>query len=509
MKQHIVDMKTIGIAGAGNGVGTTHFCITLASKLYSLGYKVAILEDNDSGDFDELAENTECPVRAGKFTYKGIDYYTNQAQRDIAGIRMNGYQYLIVDNGNYSKCDKNFYALSYKNFIVASSRYWNFSNILKNVLDTENQEIVRKYTFVFPFSFANKKLQKEITSSLEMTGISSIFYTPVNEDPFEPFEYALFSEMMDIEVVQPKVERRSLFVFGRKAEKKEEAPAIEPPVIEKEEVELKESGKEPVKAEDIDMFAPDEETSISKTGIESDDMDAEPVTGTTEQSSIVEEVYEEDLVLAKTNVGMSFEQMKDAIDEVVEEAASADVAKDRKKKAVKKAEAKPDRIETKRKIESRTERDEDEILAEIEKAEASVEREISSPEKEKVAENEFNPAHKSSWRERAKNPDISKNTQADKAPEIIYKEGDLRDNADFTEICDELRFIGMSRKFDTVTTSPMAERIILALECQLRCVADMLEEEGCIPKKKGSSMQYTLGEKKIVLPMDILVDKAL
>lgn len=221
----IREMKTIGVAGTGKGTGVTHFCITLAGKLKSMGYKVAVLEDNNSGDFNELAENTETPIRAGKFTYKNIDYYLYQQRRDMAAIKYQGYDYLIVDNGNYKSCDKDFFALSTKNFIVSSARYWNFSGIINDLFDIEDEEVYKYYTYIFPFIYNNKKMQKEISGS--MTGIKNIYYTPACEDPFDDFNLPQIEDMLGIESDKAKPEKRGFLAFGKKTQPKETVKAKE------------------------------------------------------------------------------------------------------------------------------------------------------------------------------------------------------------------------------------------------------------------------------------------
>lgn len=239
MQSNANEMKTIQVAGSCHGVGTTHFCISLAYKLNSLGYKVAILEENAADEFNEIAENIECYQKGLCFSYKNVDYYPYQKNRNLMAVRSCSYDYLIVDNGLYKDCDKDFFAMSNLNVIVASSRYWNFYHLALHIFEVEDQDVFSSYTYVFPFASNNKGMQKEIKEAME--DINNVIFTPYSENPFEDYGSINVRELLGIEDAEEKSRSKSFFGLGKN--KKVEKEANSEPAIEYEEAKEAEENK--------------------------------------------------------------------------------------------------------------------------------------------------------------------------------------------------------------------------------------------------------------------------
>ena len=211
-------MKTIGVAGSDKGVGVTHFCITSAELLRVNGFKVAVLEANNSLSFQELADNLnlsedEYFTRDRGYEYDGIDFYFNQPINTIASIKSEGYDYLIIDMGLFAKCDKSVFNMATFNIIVASSRLWNFSYLIENVCN-DKHDGWGDYTYVFPFARENTKMQAEIKDSLE---VSNIYFPEYNEDPFKNLNVPEISKLFGLVEDTEKVkEKKSFFGFKKK-----------------------------------------------------------------------------------------------------------------------------------------------------------------------------------------------------------------------------------------------------------------------------------------------------
>ena len=459
------DMKMISIAGAGKRVGVTHFCITLAGKLKSMGYKVAILEDNTSGDFAELADNVESQVRAGKFTYKNIDYYLKQDKKDIAGIRSMGYDYLIVDSGSYSSCDKDFFALSSVNFIIASARYWNFSELIKNVLEIEDHDILKNYIYVFPFASGNKKLQKEIVDSMD--DLRKVYFSPVNENVFDDFAELNVSKYLGISDSK-KPEKKAFFAFGRKTEKK---------------------------------------------AVDDDDYDED-----------IEEEFED---INDDSCKPSFSEIKERVDNVYQDTLQSSKAlqeeRDRIREEEKRRIAEEERIRAEEREKVRAEMEakakaeaeerfkaEAEAKAEMEErfkaeAEAKLKADTEIKTKEEivkepvVAEVKPEPVFEKkggSWR--------NKETVPKPEPEkpIETKEASYLKDEKFIELVEGIKFISMSRKFDTVKQSKNADLVIKNIYTQLNAAIEMAKNEGAKFTENGDSVSLELGHKKHNFPID-------
>lgn len=210
------EMKTVGVAGADRGVGVTHLCLTIAGILRQNGYKVAVLEANANQSFQEIAENFEIAYSQTGFEYLGVDYYLNNPNTSVATIKAEGYDYLIIDNGAYAKCNKSVFTMATYNIIVGSSRYWNFSTLVENVCNASNPNW-ESYTYVFPFAKNSKTVQKDIVDSL---GINSIYFPEYNENPFKDFDVPEINEILGLadDVVIPN-QSKSFFGGWKKKEK--------------------------------------------------------------------------------------------------------------------------------------------------------------------------------------------------------------------------------------------------------------------------------------------------
>lgn len=218
----INNLTTISVAGAGNGVGTTHLCITLAEKIKSNGFKVAVLEDNVSGDFISMSKMLGCEIKENSFLYKGIYFFCFSRPRAIDYIKRMGFQYLIIDNGNYRDCDKEFYAMSNINIIVASSRPWHVEKLEPCLIDLTDTETIRNYSYVIPFCYNDEAQKKEIRELLQDI-TTNIYFTEYNENPFDNYELSEINKILNTDVFKNEGNKKASFgLFRRSNGNKEE-----------------------------------------------------------------------------------------------------------------------------------------------------------------------------------------------------------------------------------------------------------------------------------------------
>jgi hypothetical protein len=216
--------KVIGLAGAGRGVGTTHLSIAIAAKLKRLGYKVALLEENASGDFEKISEELELNIVGGSFKHEGLDFYPFSRPRKIGLINQRGYDYIIVDHGQYKSCDRDFFALGSRMLIVCDSSPWKINQITDELFNVEKEEMVESYSYLFQF-VSNKKKQKEIITGLQP--IKGVYFTPFLEDAFGNHEFHEINQIIGEAVEDEEKKKSGFFAFGKKQPKQEKEDIFE------------------------------------------------------------------------------------------------------------------------------------------------------------------------------------------------------------------------------------------------------------------------------------------
>lgn len=101
-RPQVVGTVVIAIAGAQSHLGATHTAMSIASYLQKNQHSVALIELNDSEDFDRihaLYEGEKHFLRnENKFSYKGIDHYKYREDLRLGEI-IPTYEYVVLDIG--------------------------------------------------------------------------------------------------------------------------------------------------------------------------------------------------------------------------------------------------------------------------------------------------------------------------------------------------------------------------------------------------------------------------
>lgn len=236
-KNNSLETKIIGIAGAGEKSGCTHAGIILANRIKASGCRVAILEENKSKCFQKIAEEFECEINnEGKFVYQSIDYYIYRKPRLLPIILKEGYDFLIVDHGNFNDCDKDFYLTNHMHIIVCGSRPWEMDSI-QDIFETiQTEEMLEAFHYCFNFAHDNIHLQRNIKKA--MGTLQNVYFPPYSEDVFHNSDFGDLDKAVGITIADnvPKTEGvRLIGVFGKKKEEKKPTAVCEPVLIEEKE----------------------------------------------------------------------------------------------------------------------------------------------------------------------------------------------------------------------------------------------------------------------------------
>lgn len=235
-KNNSLETKIIGIAGAGEKSGCTHASIILANRIRAAGCRVAILEENKSKCFQKIAEEFECEIsNEGKFVYQSIDYFIYRKPRLLPIILREGYDFLIVDHGNFNDCDKDFYLTNHMHVIMCGSRPWEMDGIQEIFETIQTEEMLEAFHYCFNFAHDNIHLQRNIKKA--MGTLQNVYFPPYSEDVFHNSEFGDLDKAIGIFIADnvPKTEGIRLIgnVFGgKKKEDKKPAAVCEPILLE-------------------------------------------------------------------------------------------------------------------------------------------------------------------------------------------------------------------------------------------------------------------------------------
>lgn len=209
-------MQRIGVAGSAHHSGATLTAILIATSLKSLGYKVALLEDNPSGHFATIAEDYECRIFQDFFNFMGIDYYLYRRPLLMPVIAQRNYDFLIIDAGTYDQCDQNLFFSNSINVITCGSLPWE-TNEFSNFFSSIDEDCKSTLNYVFLFCEENKKLQASLIDVMDVDK-KHIYFPTFCKNIFKDTDINFIKSLIpgiivsDEEVQKPK----NISIFGSK-----------------------------------------------------------------------------------------------------------------------------------------------------------------------------------------------------------------------------------------------------------------------------------------------------
>lgn len=185
-EKKLVNKVMLGVMGSQERIGTTHCSISLAVTLRKKGFLVALLEKNQSGDFEKIREGYGAKLFDNYFVMDGIDYYPAVTQKTMIAIKEKSYNFIVMDYGCYENCDLESYFLTHEHFLITGSKPWELHNIAYfltqydddtlmafhfcfNLTDPANYNAIRKMMHL-----GEKKNAKELP----------VYFIDYNTDPF-------------------------------------------------------------------------------------------------------------------------------------------------------------------------------------------------------------------------------------------------------------------------------------------------------------------------------------
>ena len=128
--EKIQGLREISLAGSGHGSGCTYSVMAIAGVLAKY-YRVAVVECNESGDFDCMSANTKNKkFKVGNinmFSFKGVDFFYNCTQAHFRSTFKEEYDFVIYDCGLDVAKDE-FTSADYK-IVSVSGALWRMDEV--------------------------------------------------------------------------------------------------------------------------------------------------------------------------------------------------------------------------------------------------------------------------------------------------------------------------------------------------------------------------------------------
>ena len=177
----------IGLAGTHERIGVTHSTIILANYLRKKGYLVALIDRAEKPTFMDIEESFDCESKKDFFTLDGVDYYRNG---DVEEIKGKGYNFILIDFGEYLKRDLPLFEKCDLCLIIAGAKPWEVektTNVFQNTLEEELKE------YHYYFNFVSEDLKEEVRAGMGI--LQSVHFLKYAEDPFNSFEFPDIDEI--------------------------------------------------------------------------------------------------------------------------------------------------------------------------------------------------------------------------------------------------------------------------------------------------------------------------
>ncbi len=217
-QNNIMGVVTIAVAGTLHRIGTTHLCIMIAEYLKSVNYNVALAELHESNHFYCISQSyDDVKNEDDKYILDEITFYPYNSKLSISEILLDDYDYVILDMGLYSECDRNEFRRADLKLLVNGAKEWEIQ-FLRDIMH-ENSKYLAKYYYLF--NFCNHETLSYVQKIWKGYQVNKIPYMP---NPFlyqdtEVTEY--FDKLLKNIIPEQEKKRNSkifshLFSFGKK-----------------------------------------------------------------------------------------------------------------------------------------------------------------------------------------------------------------------------------------------------------------------------------------------------
>jgi hypothetical protein len=192
----VIELKTaskvsIAIIGVQRRIGVTHNAIILATTIRKMGYMVAIVEMNNSSDFQKIRASYDTKMHDNYFVLDGVDYYPDATKDTLKYIKSEkSYNFIVLDYGDYREQDISEVVKSNVKIAICGSKVWEYQNITELISLYDDETLKNIF---FGFIFTDKKNEKSIKKEMHIpTGKNkkeslNTFFIPYAPDTFNTY----------------------------------------------------------------------------------------------------------------------------------------------------------------------------------------------------------------------------------------------------------------------------------------------------------------------------------
>lgn len=185
----VVSKVMIGIAGCQKRMGVTHNSVVMAGYLRKQGFLVAVVEYNQSGDFQKIRNGFDEKFHDHLyFSMGGIDYYPDATKEALQVVLEKSYNFIILDYGYYKECDLTSFHKCHVKIMVAGSKAWELNQVAEVLKIYDDETLAHIF---FYFNLTAREFEKTIRKEMKYsTGLPiNVFFLKYVSDPFNTYDF--------------------------------------------------------------------------------------------------------------------------------------------------------------------------------------------------------------------------------------------------------------------------------------------------------------------------------
>lgn len=217
----VVSRVLIGVTGSQPRMGVTHNVIILANYLRKLGFLVAAVEKNQSGDFERIRSGHGEKLHGYYFNMHGVDYYPEVLDKEkMRIITDQSYNFIVNDYGGLDSCDKMDFLKCHKKLILTGSKTWEL-HFLRRILKEYPDDVLKQFSFCFNLIYP--EYEKHLKQAMKYPDgkAMEVFFLGYNPEPFNTDKFPAAEEILDDYMLTPAVKKRKgLLSFSGRTGKK-------------------------------------------------------------------------------------------------------------------------------------------------------------------------------------------------------------------------------------------------------------------------------------------------
>lgn len=202
--KQVVNKVMLAITGTDPRMGVTHLAIMMAGFLRSRGFRIALVERNESKDFSAIKESFDAIAFEYGFSIGSIDYYPACTDEVLNMVVGKAYNFIILDYGDVTETDFVEFNKCEKQFIVCGSKPWETQS-LNRLFSMFPENVLKNYHYLF--NFTEKKNRAALKKGMGV--LEQVYFPSYVPDPFNSHDFVNAEEIFAQYLPVPEEKRNS------------------------------------------------------------------------------------------------------------------------------------------------------------------------------------------------------------------------------------------------------------------------------------------------------------